>query len=101
MYVIVVQLRVRPDRVQDFLELTLDNATKSRKEPGCVRFDVLRHETETDRFVFYEVYRTPADHKAHQGTEHYLRWKEKVPDLLAEPRSSGRYLNVSPGDAEW
>lgn len=101
MYVIVVQLKVKPEKIQDFMVLTLDNARKSRKEPGCVRFDVLRNETETDRFVFYEVYKDRDAHKAHQATEHYLRWKEGVVDLLAEPRISGRYLNVSPEDSEW
>ena len=101
MYAITVQLKVKPEKVDDFLKLTLENATAARKEPGCLRFDVLRHEKEPDRFFFYEVYRTPDDHKAHQGTAHYLRWKEGVGDLLAEPRVGARYLNVSPQDAEW
>lgn len=101
MYVIAVQLKVKPDRIDDFLKLTLQNATAARKEPGCLRFDVLKNEKEPDRFLFYEVYRTPDDHKAHQGTAHYLKWRDEVGDLLAEPRVGGRYLNVSPADEEW
>ncbi len=101
MYVITVQLKVKPDRIDQFLQLTLDNATKARKEPGCVRFDVLRSEKEPDRFLFYEVYRSPEDHKAHQQTAHYFAWRDNVGDLLAEPRVGSRFLNVSPADSEW
>jgi autoinducer 2-degrading protein len=101
MYVITVQLKVKADRIDEFLALTLDNATKARREPGCLRFDVLRAEKDPDRFFFYEVYKTPADHKAHQETAHYLRWKEGAGDLMAEPRMGQRFINVSPLDAEW
>lgn len=101
MYVITVQLLVKADKVEEFLDLTLSNAREARQEPGCVRFDVLRKEKEPSRFLFYEVYRTPEDHKAHQQTPHYLRWRDEVGDLLAEPRVGSRYLNVSPTDAEW
>lgn len=101
MYAITVQLKVKPERVEDFLALTLENATEARKEPGCVRFDVLRNEKEPDRFFFYEVYRTPEDHKAHQQTAHYFKWRDNVGDMLAEPRMGTRFLNVSPADADW
>ena len=101
MYIITVQLKVKEDKIDEFLKLTLDNATKARQEPGCLRFDVLRHETEPQRFFFYEVYRSTADHKAHQATQHYLRWREQAGDLLTEPRVGARYINVSPQDPEW
>jgi len=101
MYIVTVQLRVKEDKVEEFLKLTLDNASNARKEPGCLRFDVLRHETEPSRFFFYEVYKTPGDHKAHQQTPHYVRWRDGAPDLLAEPRVGTRYSNVSPTDAQW
>ncbi len=101
MYIVTVQLSVKPEKIDEFLKYTLDNAANARKEPGCLRFDVLRHETEAGRFFFYEVYKVPADHKAHQETEHYKRWRDNVPALLAEPRVGTRHLNVSPKDAEW
>ena len=101
MYVVCVQLRVKEAKIEEFLRYTIDNATNARKEPGCLRFDVVRHESERDRFLFYEVYKTPDDLKAHHQTAHYLRWRDHVPDLLAEPRASGRYLNVDPADADW
>jgi len=101
MYIVAVQLHVKADRIDEFLRHTLHNAENARQEPGCLRFDVARHETEPARFFFYEVYKTQADFKAHQETAHYQRWKDNVPDLLAEPRVGTRYLSVSPTDAAW
>jgi autoinducer 2-degrading protein len=101
MYIVSVDLRVKADKVHEFLRFTLDNAARSREEPGCLRFDVLRQEKEPERFLFHEVYRSPEDLIAHQGTEHYVRWKENVPPLLAEPRASRRYVNVDPPDERW
>jgi autoinducer 2-degrading protein len=101
MYIVTVQLNVKPDRIDAFLEHTLHNAENARKEPGCLRFDVARHETEAHRFFFYEVYKSIADFKAHQETAHYKRWKDHVPDLLAEPRVGTRYNSISPPDAAW
>ena len=101
MFIVTVQLNVKPDKVEQFLKHTLHNAENARKESGCLRFDVLRHESEPTKFFFYEVYKVPADHKAHQETAHYKQWKDNVPDLLAEPRVGTRYGNVSPRDGEW
>ena len=101
MYIVAVQLNVKPEKIEEFLKHTLHNSKNARREPGCLRFDVLRHETEPAKFFFYEVYKAPSDHKAHQETEHYKQWRDNVPALLAEPRVGTRYVNVSPADGEW
>ena len=101
MFVVTVQLRVKKDKIEEFLKHTLHNAENARREPGCLRFDVLRHETEPDRFFFYEVYNGSEDHKTHKTTPHYLAWYNRVPELLSEERVGTRYVNVSPLDAHW
>jgi len=101
MRIVIVQVHVQEDKVDQFLEYTLGNATQSRKEPACLRFDVLRTEEDPTRFVLHEVYTSAEGLKAHQQTEHYKNWRENAPPLLAEPRVSIRCVNVSPTDAEW
>ena len=101
MYIVIVQLHVKADKIEPFLQHTLENARKTRQEPGCLRFDVLKSEADPTRFALHEVYRTPDGLKAHQETEHYKKWRDNVPELLAEPRVGTRYLNVSPADDEW
>lgn len=88
MFVVIVSIRVKPDKVQDFRAAILDNATNTRKEPGNVRFDVLQGEEDAARFQLYEVYKSKDDFAAHQKTPHYIRWRDRVTDWMAEPRTS-------------
>jgi autoinducer 2-degrading protein len=96
MYVVCVKISVLPDRVQEFMEATLDNARGTREEPGNVRFDVLRAVDDPARFFLYEVYKEEDDFKAHQQTEHYLRWKERVAPMMAQPRVGEKYGALFP-----
>ncbi len=49
--------------------------------------------------MLVEVYRDAQAAAAHKETAHYARWRDAVADLMAEPRRSARYVNVSPDDA--
>ena len=53
MYVIAATVFVKPPNVEPFLDATLDNARHTRKEPGNLRFDVLRAEDDPTRFLLY------------------------------------------------
>ena len=86
MYVVAVTIFVKEGFSQQFIEATLDNAKGSRKEPGNLRFDVLRAEEDPNRFLLYEAYHTRDDFTKHQQTVHYLRWKSAVADWMAQPR---------------
>lgn len=97
--VIHVHCRVKPDAVAAFREATLANARASVQEPGVARFDVVQDREDECRFVLVEVYRTADAPAAHKATEHYARWRDAVADLMAEPRTSRRYVNVHPDDA--
>jgi len=101
MYVAAVTVFVKPDHVQAFVEATLDNARNTRREPGNIRFDVLRAEDDPNRFLLYEVYKAKDDFTRHQQTEHYLRWKTTVADWMAQPRQGVKHDKVIFfGDAE-
>ena len=100
MYVVCVNVRVKPSSVEPFLEATLDNARNTRNETGNVRFDVLRARDDDGRFFLYEVYRTAEDFEAHHRAEHYLRWRRTVADWMAEPRQATRFETVFFGDGE-
>lgn len=99
--VVHVDVRVLPDRVGDFHTATEANATASRLEPGVVRFDVLSDREDPAHVVLVEVYRDEAAAAAHKETAHYLRWRKAVAPMMAEPRSSTRFANVSPDDDAW
>ena len=93
---IVVQIQPKPDQVEAFLELALFDAQNSRKEPGCLRFDVLKHLDSPPRFSFYEVYQDEAAVQAHRQTPHYARWIKEIEALQAVPRVANKYTTLDP-----
>ncbi len=99
MHILLVQVHVKPGRLDDFQRATIENASHSLQEPGCVRFDLIQQTGDPARFVLVEVYRDAQGHAAHRETAHYLAWAALVEDMLAEPRSRTVYRNIHPGDA--
>ena len=96
MYAVIVRIRLKPGTADAFLRACEDNHRGSRQEPGNRRWDVLRVLGEADRFLLDELYVDEAAFKAHQQTAHYLRWKDAVADLMAEPRSADKAERVLP-----
>ena len=99
--VVEVSVHVKPDAVEAFRAATLANARASVLEPGIARFDLLWDREDPTRFVLVEVYRTPDAPAAHKASAHYAAWRDAVADLMAEPRTSRRFVNVFPEDDGW
>jgi (4S)-4-hydroxy-5-phosphonooxypentane-2,3-dione isomerase len=97
--VVHVHARVRAGAEEAFRSASLANAEASRREPGVVRFDLLADRDQPQHFVLVEIYRDAAAAAAHKETAHYAAWRDAVAGLMAEPRRSEKYVNVSPGDA--
>ena len=96
MYVTLVNVHVRSEHVEDFIEASKRNHEASIQEAGNLRFDVLQLAEEPCRFILYEAYETADDAAAHKGTDHYLNWKETVADWMASPRLGVVYKGLAP-----
>ena len=96
MLVVHVHVRVKPEHVKDFIAATVENAQASLLEPGIARFDMAQQQDDSSRFVLVEVYRTDDATARHKETAHYQKWRDTVAPMMAEPRTSVKYRNVSP-----
>jgi quinol monooxygenase YgiN len=101
MLIVQVHARVKPEHVDAFREATLENARQSVQEPGIARFDLYQSAEDPTRFTLIEAYRTAEAPAAHKETAHYLKWRDTVADMMAEPRSSVKYTNIFPADESW
>jgi (4S)-4-hydroxy-5-phosphonooxypentane-2,3-dione isomerase len=101
MYIVHVFVHVLSNRIEDFKNATRENAYNSLQEPGVARFDLLQQQDNPSRFVLVEVYRTPEDPARHKETAHYLKWRDTVEVMMAEPRTSVKYDNIFPDEAGW
>jgi quinol monooxygenase YgiN len=101
MFIVHVFARIKPDKVEAFKTATMENARSSLQEPGIARFDLIQQKDDPTRFALIEVYRTPEDPARHKETAHYQKWRDTVADMMAEPRTSIKYVNVFPDDKGW
>ena len=101
MNIVFVHVHVKPEFVDAFKQASLENASSSVKEEGIARFDVVQQSDDPTRFVLVEVYKTAEAPAAHKETAHYLKWRDTVAEMMAEPRQGIKYNNIFPDDSGW
>jgi autoinducer 2-degrading protein len=108
MLIVHVHVHVKLECVDAFKAATIGNAQASRRESGVLRFDVGQQQDDPTRFVLVEVYRDAAAAAArdaaaaaaHKETSHYPVWRDAVAPMMAAPRTSVKFNNVFPDEAE-
>jgi autoinducer 2-degrading protein len=100
-HIVHVSVRVKPEYVEAFGRAAAENASHSVAEPGCARFDVVQSTEDPTRFVLVEAYYSEADVTRHKATAHYMKWRDTVAEMMAEPRVGEKYVNVFPADDGW
>ena len=101
MLIIHVHVHVKPEFIEAFRQATVRNAQSSIREAGIARFDFIQQVDDPSRFILVEVYRDEAAAKAHKETAHYPLWRDAVASMMAEPRTSVKFVNLFPEDEEW
>ena len=98
MHVTLVHVRVKSDAVEAFKSASEANHASSVQEPGNRRFDILQDANDPTHFVLYEAYVDEAAAKDHKTTAHYATWRDKVADMMSEPRQGLPFVGLFPGD---
>lgn len=75
-FAILVEVEIKPDRMDDFLAAMSVDVAGSRQEDGCLRFDLLRDKSNPYKFFFYEVYVDTAAVDVHKATPHFKAWAD-------------------------
>jgi|SRR5215212_761890 len=98
MHTVHVHVHVKPEFVEAFKQVTIENASKSIQESGIAHFDVIQQADDPTRFVLVEVYKTVEASGAHKETAHYRLWRDAVMKMMAEPRQGIRYVSIFSGN---
>jgi quinol monooxygenase YgiN len=75
-FAVIVQTTIEPDRMAEFMKLIQINAESTRKEPGCLRFDVVRSQESPNQFFFYELYKNAEAIDFHKTQSHFKLWSD-------------------------
>jgi (4S)-4-hydroxy-5-phosphonooxypentane-2,3-dione isomerase len=83
-YVIVVDFKIKPERLAEFMPLMLENARASREtEPGCRVFDVCVDRKQETSVYLYEIYDDRAAFDAHLESAHFKSFDAAVAPMIA------------------
>lgn len=96
----LVNIWIKEDCREAFIEATKDNHLNSVSEPGNIRFDILQDTSDPLKFTFYEMYESEEAAGAHKLTDHYKIWKEAVEDCMAKPRQGIKHKVIYPSGHE-
>lgn len=81
---IIAEFTTHPEHFADFLERMQAHATASRKEAGCLRFDIVIPRKGEHRLMLYEVYAGQDALDAHAGTDRIKAHREATAHMVTE-----------------
>ena len=84
MVVLVVTWMAKVGREADVAKIFVKLTEESRKEPGCLTYQVHRHKTEPRRFFIYEQYTDDGALEAHRAAPHFLQYARKELPKIAD-----------------
>lgn len=97
MLVQMVSIKVKEGHAADFLEAFRINYEGTRKEPGNLRFDVLRDPNDEHSFLIYEVFASEAALDEHRKTPHYQECVRLLEPISVGPRTK-QFFNAEMAD---
>ena len=100
MYIFQVHHYIKPDQVETYKTVILENARKTVLEPGVIRFDVFQDAINPSHFSRLEVYEDLAARDTHLQTEHFLKWKD-VYLQTQERKGNGDEFNALFPEGAW
>lgn len=82
-FVLVVNIRIKPESVAAFMQKLGENGRAARTEPGCRQFEVLVDPNDKTKVVLFEVYDDAKAFEAHQATPHFKQYLAEAVPLVA------------------
>jgi quinol monooxygenase YgiN len=92
---VVVKVVARADNVVEIRSIVRVLAEKSRRETGCIVYDVLQNVAEPETFLLAEEWESSAALDAHNKTAHVHEAVSKSAALVAQPLEVGRYTAIA------
>lgn len=82
-HVLAVNIRIKPENVDAFMQHVIENATAARKEAGCRQFEVLVDPQDRTKVMLFEIYDDEKAFESHQQTPAFKKYLEHAVPLLA------------------
>jgi quinol monooxygenase YgiN len=92
---VVAEMLAKPGKEEELRTTLLALVEPTRKEDGCVQYDVHQSTDEPGRFVFYENWTSRGHLDRHLQSPHLTAFAKAAPELLAEPMRVLTYTRIA------
>ena len=92
---VVAEVKAKPGREAELRAALLELIEPTRREDGCVQYDLHVHTSDPARFVFYENWTSQEALGRHAASAHLRALGEKLKDLAAEPARVETYARIA------
>ena len=92
---VVAEMKAKPGKEETLKTALLALIEPTRKEEGCVQYDLHVHTTDPGRFVFYENWSSEETLARHAASEHLKHFGTTRGDLLEGPARVERFQRIA------
>jgi quinol monooxygenase YgiN len=92
---VVAEMQAKPGKEEDLRRAVLALIEPTRREDGCVQYDLHVHSSNPTRFVFYENWTSREHLDRHAASTHLQKFRAVSADLLAEPPRIETYWRIA------
>ena len=92
---VVAEMLAKPGKEETLKAQLLAMVAETRKEDGCVQYDLHVSTKEPGRFVFYENWTSEETLDRHSKSPHLTAFGKIAPELLAEPARVLTYRRIA------
>jgi quinol monooxygenase YgiN len=88
---VVARIVALPNQIEPLKKLLISLVEPTRKESGCLVYELLQNEADPTDFTFVEEWRSTEDLEAHLASNHIQEAIVKLDGLVASPPDIRRY----------
>lgn len=92
---VILRLVAKPDKVDALKHILIGLAAPTRKEPGCLSWEIFQNLAEPCDFTFVEEWASDAALDAHWATAHVQDALARGVPLLAAAPDDRRYIKIA------
>jgi quinol monooxygenase YgiN len=92
---VIARIKARPGKVNELLSVLSSLVEPTRKEPGCISYNLLQNNEDPTDLAFVEEWQSTTALESHFATRHFKDALVKLPNLVAAEPNIQRYHLVS------
>ena len=88
---VVARIKAKPDKVPQVREALMGLVEPTRRESGCIVYELLQNKTDPTDFTFVEEWQSQAALDRHAASEHIKATREQLKDIIEAPADIRTY----------